>query len=59
MFTEGFIQKVGLKGPYPVGGEGGNFQKKTPAHPEILIVERIALGLLVSKSWIAASEAQK
>lgn len=29
MSTEGFIQKVGLKGPYPVGGEGGSFQEET------------------------------
>lgn len=39
MFTEGFIQKVVLEGPYPMGGKGGNFQKKTPAYPEILIME--------------------
>lgn len=29
MSTEGFIQKVGLKGSYPVEGEEGSFQKKT------------------------------
>lgn len=23
--NEGFIEKMGLKGPHPVGGEGGSF----------------------------------
>lgn len=48
--AEGFINKVWLKGPDPVGGEVGSFQKKMHCSSRGFNNETCYTGLLVGKS---------
>ena len=43
--NEGFIEKMGLKGPHPVGGEGEASRRGCTAHSETLKMELVKLWL--------------